>query len=266
MRIPVEISGMRTIFYLAKSNMLSLEAVSKLFKSAPLKKKIAVSDLSLHVPAKTVLGFLGPNGAGKSTTIKMVMDFIRPDSGVITLLGQTNRHTLSRKKVGFLPEHPYFYDHLTAWELLLFLGKTAGMDTRHIRERGGMLLERLLLSDAANKRLRTYSKGMQQRAGFAAALLHDPDLLILDEPLSGLDPMGRHMIITLLMELKQEGKTIFFSSHILNDIERLCDSVAILNQGRLLFHDSLAACTGNGATTLENAFVSMITKDNSSCQ
>ncbi|MFZ5776521.1 MAG: ABC transporter ATP-binding protein [Thermodesulfobacteriota bacterium] len=246
--------------------MLSLQAISKTFASGLSSRKAAIHDLSFTVPEKTVLGFLGPNGAGKSTTIKMVMDFIRPDKGDIRIFGQSHRESVSRKRVGFLPEHPYYYDNLTARELLDFLGKAAGIPASLIRSRGDALLDRLQLVDAADKLLRSYSKGMQQRAGFAAALLHDPDLLILDEPLSGLDPIGRHMIITLLMELKQQGKTIFFSSHILNDIERLCDSVAILNQGRLLFHDSLAVCTGNGATTLESAFVSMITQDDSTCQ
>jgi len=240
--------------------MLSLDLVTKSFPSGLTRRKVAVHTLSFTVPEKTVFGFLGPNGAGKSTTIKMVMDFIRPDTGKIHICGQSHREPLARKRLGFLPEHPYYYDNLTARELLNFLGKAADMPTSLIRSRGDALLERLQLADAADKLLRTYSKGMQQRAGFAAALLHDPDLLILDEPLSGLDPIGRHMIINLLMELKQAGKTIFFSSHILNDIERLCDSVAILNHGRLLFCDSLATCTG-GTSTLEEAFVTMITND-----
>lgn len=242
--------------------MLSLDSVNKSFLAGINKRITTIHNLSFSVPEKTVLGFLGPNGAGKSTTIKMVMDFIRPDSGSIKILGQSHKKPTARKRVGFLPEHPYYYDNLSARELLDFLGKVAGMSPRAIRDRGGDLLERLQLTEAADKLLRTYSKGMQQRAGFAAALLHDPDLLILDEPLSGLDPIGRHMIITLLEELKRAGKTIFFSSHILNDIERLCDTVAILNNGRLLFCDSLIACTNGGVATLEEAFVSIINNDN----
>lgn len=241
--------------------MLSIDSLNKSFPTGLKIRKPAVHELSFTVPEKTVLGFLGPNGAGKSTTIKMIMDFIRPDSGDIHIFGQNHRAPVARKRVGFLPEHPYYYDNLSARELLSFLGKAAGMSSGLIRSRGDALLERLQLAGAADTLLRAYSKGMQQRAGFAAALLHDPDLLILDEPLSGLDPIGRHMIITLLMELKQAGKTIFFSSHILNDIERLCDSVAILNRGKLLFCDSLSACTG-GTSSLEEAFVTMITNDN----
>lgn len=241
--------------------MLTLESITKSFTIGLKNRKNVLRDLSFTVPEKTVFGFLGPNGAGKSTTIKMIMDFIRPDFGQIHIFGQSQHKPSARKRVGFLPEHPYYYDNLSARELLAFLGKAAGMPSSLIRTRGNELLDRLRLTDAADKLLRTYSKGMQQRAGFAAALLHNPDLLILDEPLSGLDPIGRHMIISLLMELKQAGKTIFFSSHILNDIERLCDSVAILNRGRLIFCDSLANCTG-GTSSLEEAFVAMITKDN----
>lgn len=241
--------------------MLSIDSLTKSFATGIKTRTTAVHGLSFTVPEKTVLGFLGPNGAGKSTTIKMIMDFIRPDSGDIRIFGQNHREPMARKRVGFLPEHPYYYDNLSARELLGFLGKAAGMSASLIRSRGDALLDRLQLTSAADTLLRAYSKGMQQRAGFAAALLHDPDLLILDEPLSGLDPIGRHMIITLLMELKQAGKTIFFSSHILNDIERLCDSVAILNSGKLLFCDSLPACTG-GTSSLEEAFVTMITNDN----
>lgn len=242
--------------------MISLDLIVKSFTSGLNNRKTAIHNLSFTVTEKMVLGFLGPNGAGKSTTIKMIMDFIRPDKGEIRIFGQSHRQPEVRKKIGFLPEHPYYYDNLSARELLSFLGKTACMPHRLIRNRSDELLERLQLTDAADKLLRSYSKGMQQRAGFAAALLHDPDLLILDEPLSGLDPIGRHMIINLLMELKQAGKTIFFSSHILNDIERLCDSIAVLNHGKLLFYDSLSVCTRGGTATLEEAFVSMIKNDN----
>jgi ABC-2 type transport system ATP-binding protein len=240
--------------------MLVLKSISKAFTVAQ-KKKAIIDQLNLTVPSGTVLGVLGPNGAGKSTTIKMIMDFIRPDSGEVLICGKSHRDPQSRKKVGFLPEHPYYYDNLTSWELLTFIGKTSGMSRDTIRQRGNILLEKLQLIHAANDLLRTYSKGMQQRVGFAACLLHEPDLLILDEPLSGLDPIGRHLIISLLEELKNEQKTIFFSSHILNDIERICDSVAILNHGRLLFCDKLSQCTQNGTITLEDFFISMIQSD-----
>ncbi len=240
--------------------MLSLNKVSKTFHTGLLSRKEIIRDVNFSVEAQSVVGFLGPNGAGKSTIIKMIMDFIRPSSGEITINGCSNRESATRAHIGFLPEHPYFYDNLSARELLSFLGKTAGMPTKRIRQRSDQLLERLNLTEAANKLLRTYSKGMLQRAGFAAALIHDPDFLILDEPLSGLDPIGRHVIINLLLEQKAAQKTIFFSSHILNDIERLCDKTAILNQGRLLFNGDLESCIGTQGS-LEKAFVAIINQD-----
>lgn len=241
--------------------ILRIDNVSKSFNTSLFKKKQILHHVSLSLPQKRVMGFLGPNGAGKSTLIKTIMDFIRPDKGTIHIAGKMNNDSYSRGKVGFLPEHPYYYDNLTANELLLVFGKLAGMSPYDIKQRGEALLTKLHLIHAADKKLRTYSKGMQQRVGFALAIIHDPDLLILDEPLSGLDPMGRHMIIQLITDLKNDGKSIFFSSHILNDIERVCDLVAIINRGNILFQGNLQECIGT-CGNLENAFVQYINRDN----
>ena len=241
--------------------ILRIDHVSKSFTTSLFKKKQILHDVLLSLPQKRVMGFLGPNGAGKSTLIKTIMDFIRPDKGTIHIAGKVNNDSYARGKVGFLPEHPYYYDNLTANELLLVFGKLAGMSPDDIKQRGEALLTKLQLIHVADKKLRTYSKGMQQRVGFALAIIHDPDLLILDEPLSGLDPMGRHMIIQLITDLKNEGKSIFFSSHILNDIERVCDLVAIINRGKILFQGNLQECIG-ACRSLENAFVQFINRDN----
>lgn len=193
----------------------------------------ALNNVNFEVSSGEVFGFLGPNGAGKSTTIKILLNLIRPDSGRATILDTDVGRPKLRRHVGFLPENPYFYDYLTAWELLKFGGRTAGMDLLSIKKRGAEILERVNLQAAAHRQLRTYSKGMVQRAGLALALIHDPKVVILDEPMSGLDPLGRKMVGDLIMELKSEGKTVFFSSHVLNDVERFCDRAAIIVSGRL---------------------------------
>lgn len=214
----------------------------------------ALNDVSFEVSSGEVFGFLGPNGAGKSTTIKILLNLIRPDSGRATILDIDVSQPKLRRHVGFLPENPYFYDYLTAWELLKFGGRTAGMDRELINKRGAELLERVKLEVAAHRQLRTYSKGMVQRAGLALALIHDPKVVILDEPMSGLDPLGRKMVGDLIMELKSEGKTVFFSSHVLNDVERFCDRAAIIVGGRLRCVGSLAELVSNDES-LEDVFL-----------
>ena len=214
---------------------IETKSLSKVFKKDFSKKKIlALKSLSLKIEEGEVFGFLGPNGAGKSTTIKMLLNLIRPTSGTVTIMGQNPSDKNVRKLVGYLPENPYFYDHLSAKELLWFGGRSCNMDRSTIREKTIQLLEELELIDAMKRPLRTYSKGMVQRAGLALALIHDPKILILDEPMSGLDPMGRIKVFNLILKLKEEGKTIFFSSHILHDIERLCDRAGILINGDLI--------------------------------
>ncbi|MCD4755299.1 MAG: ABC transporter ATP-binding protein [Deltaproteobacteria bacterium] len=234
-----------------------LEGLSKSFTSGLAGKRKVLQEFDLCVEKGEVVGFLGPNGAGKSTVIKIILDFISPDTGQVLIKGITNRDYTVRRHIGYLSEHPCFYDRLTAKELLSFVGHMAGLPERVICERSGSLLEELNLHKVEGKALRFYSKGMLQRIGFAMALIHDPDILILDEPLSGLDPIGRRLVIDLLGKLKSKGKTIFFSSHLLNDIERVCDQVAIIDQGRLLFHGTIATLT-QGEQDLEQAFLAKI--------
>ena len=216
-------------------SLIEMDSVSKVFKKEFTKKEVhALRSLSLGIQEGEVFGFLGPNGAGKSTAIKLLLNLIRPSSGSLSIDGRSVSDKSVRRFIGYLPENPYFYDHLSARELLWFGGKSCNMDDAAIRQRTTTLLEELDLTDAMKRPLRSYSKGMVQRAGLALALIHDPKILILDEPMSGLDPMGRKKVFDLIFRLKQEGKTVFFSSHILHDIERLCDRAAILINGSLM--------------------------------
>ena len=235
--------------------MIVFEQVSKAFKGdIGVSRVQALRDVSFSVPSGEVFGFLGPNGAGKSTTIKILINLIRPDEGSASILGLDVARNEVRKKVGFLPENPYFYDYLTARELLWFGGKSAGLDKKTIDQNAAELLATVDLEQAANRQLRTYSKGMVQRAGLALALIHDPEVVILDEPMSGLDPLGRKMVGDLIIDLKSQGKTVFFSSHILNDVERFCDRVAIIAGGRLQKTGSLHELLSTGES-LEDVFL-----------
>jgi len=196
--------------------------------------RTAVDRLSLAIPHGETFGFLGPNGAGKSTAIKVLLNLIFPTSGQALLLGKPAADTAVRSRVGYLPESPNFYDHLTPEELLWFGGKTSGLTTNQIKERTHSLLDLVDLARVRRQRLRTFSKGMIQRAGVALALVNDPDVVILDEPMSGLDPLGRRLMADIIRRLKHDGKTVFFSSHILHDVEDLCDRVGIIVKGRLM--------------------------------
>ncbi len=214
--------------------LIEMNALTKVFKKDLSRKKVlALNSLTLQVLEGEVFGFLGPNGAGKSTTIKLLLNLIRPTSGSLSIDGKNVAHKNVRRMIGYLPENPYFYDHLSAKELLWFGGKSCDLHDEVIQQRTVKLLGELDLTDAMKRPLRSYSKGMVQRAGLALALIHDPKILILDEPMSGLDPMGRKKVFDLISSLKNEGKTVFFSSHILHDIERLCDRAAILINGAL---------------------------------
>lgn len=197
------------------------------------KKKTAVENVSLAIDSAEVFGIIGRNGAGKSTIIKMIMGFIRPDTGEIVIDGKKPSDPDSRLNVGYLPENPYFYDNLSAEELLKFSSYASGLDKKTAKKRIKLLLEQVGLYSERKQKLRTYSKGMTQRAGICFALVHDPDIIILDEPMSGLDPFGRKMVIDIIEDLKKRGKTVLFCSHILNDVERICDRVAIMESGKL---------------------------------
>lgn len=212
-----------------------LHEVSKTYNPGLFKNKVrAVHDLSFEVLRGEVLGLIGPNGAGKSTTIRLLLGLIRPDSGTILFRGKPLKDAAIQREIGYLPENPYLYDHLTLQELLDFCGQASGLESSQASRRGTELMEKLDLLHARKRPLRTFSKGMLQRAGICFALLHDPPMVILDEPMSGLDPIGRKMVFDLVMELKQQGKTVFFCSHILSDVERLCDRIGLMANGSLV--------------------------------
>jgi ABC-2 type transport system ATP-binding protein len=208
--------------------------------------KTAVHEISFAVPEGETFGLLGPNGAGKTTTLRMLLGLMPPSRGDATLLGLPAGTPESRAHVGFLPENPYFYDHLSALEFLEYSGELAGLTRGASRAQARELVERVGLAHAATTRMRKYSKGMLQRAGLAHALMGRPRLLFLDEPMTGLDPIGRHEVSELMRELKREGVTVVFSSHILHDVETLCDRVAILRAGRLLATGTLEDLLGDG--------------------
>ena len=208
--------------------------LSKLYRN-PWTLKVArgIEDLDLDVRRGEVLGYLGPNGAGKTTTHKLLVGLHKATRGHGWILGEPIENTRSRRSLGFLPEQPYFYDYLSGVEYLELAGRLSGLLAADARRRGLHWLGRVGLGDRPQLRLRKYSKGMLQRLGLAAALLHEPQLLILDEPMSGLDPFGRRDVRELILEQRERGTTVLFSSHILPDVELLCDRVAIILQGRL---------------------------------
>ncbi|RJO65189.1 MAG: ABC transporter ATP-binding protein [Myxococcales bacterium] len=195
----------------------------------------ALDSVSLAVERGEVFGCIGHNGAGKTTLIKILTGLIAASGGRATIMGRAVGDAAARRDVGFLPERPYFYEYLTAREALRFYGELSGMKAAEIVGHSRALFEMLDLTDAAGRLLKSYSKGMLQRFGMAQALVHDPHLVILDEPMSGLDPIGRGQIKAIIQRLKDEGKTIFFSTHILSDVEQLCDRVALLAHGKLWY-------------------------------
>ena len=214
---------------------LEIQGLSKSYPTGLWRKtlKSALDSLHLTVNEGETFGFLGPNGAGKTTTLKLLMGIIFPTAGSAQILGRHFHDPEVRRQIGFLPEQPYFYDYLSATELLDYYGRLSGLSSEERRRRIPALLERVGLADAGNQQLRKFSKGMLQRVGIAQAILHDPKIVFLDEPMSGLDPVGRREIRELLQGLKNEGKTVFFSTHILSDAEALCDRVAVIDKGVL---------------------------------
>jgi ABC-2 type transport system ATP-binding protein len=217
---------------MAAIEILGLE---KTYSTGFLRKrpKTALRPLNLQVEQGEVFGFLGPNGAGKTTTLKLLMGLIAPTAGTARILARDWRDPAVKKRIGFLPEQPYFYDHLTPSELLDYFGTLSGMPPAERRARIPAVLESVGLAPHANVQLRKFSKGMQQRVGIAQAVLHNPDIVFLDEPMSGLDPLGRREVREFIRTLNREGKTVFFSTHILSDAETLCHRVSVLNHGEL---------------------------------
>ncbi len=204
-----------------------------------LRRKRVLHRISFSVRQGEIFGFIGPNGAGKTTTLKVLMGLVRPSAGVASILGHDVRETAFRRHVGFLPENPYFYDFLTGREFLRFYARVSGVARRTREDRIAELLSKVGLADAADQRLRTYSKGMLQRVGIAQALVHDPAVVFLDEPMSGLDPIGRKEIRDLILRLHAEGKTVFMNTHILSDVEMICHRVAIIVRGRIRYEGSI---------------------------
>jgi len=222
----------------------------------------SLKSCTLDVQTGQTFGLLGANGAGKTTLLKLLLGIIQPTSGTAKLLGHDLGDRLSRQKIGYLPENAYYYDYLTGWELLDFIGSMFGMDSRLKNDRIAELLDLVGLaqSTARKKQIRQYSKGMVQRVGLAQALINDPELVFLDEPMSGLDPVGRYQIREIILTLKEQGKTVFFNSHILSDVELICDRIGILHKGELiaigtlnelLGSDQSFQVSGHGGTTAQ---------------
>jgi ABC-2 type transport system ATP-binding protein len=218
------------------------------------RPKLALRPLRLTIEEGEVFGFLGPNGAGKTTTLKLLMGLVFPTAGSARILGFEIDDPRVKSQIGFLPEQPYFYDHLNARELLNYYAQLSGVPAKGRTARVEQMLARVGLSDSATVQLRKFSKGMLQRVGLAQAILHDPRLVFLDEPMSGLDPMGRREVRDLIQQLRSEGKTVFFSTHILSDAEALCDRVAVIHQGELRGVGAVADLTSQTQGKVEIIF------------
>ena len=212
------------------------ENLTKEFKGKSLisrRRVKALDSLNLQVEGGEIFGYLGPNGAGKTTTFKLLLGLIFPTSGTASILGENIREVGFKAKVGFLPEQPYFYDYLTGEEFLSFYAQLFRFDKKTCKQKAQTLLETVGLAEAGSTQLRKFSRGMLQRIGIAQALINDPELVILDEPLSGLDPVGRKEIRDIILQLKADGRTVIFSSHILSDVEMICDRIGVLMHGQL---------------------------------
>jgi ABC-2 type transport system ATP-binding protein len=216
---------------------IDVRDLRKTYRTPFARRKVeALRGVTFEVQRGHIFGFVGPNGAGKTTTIRTLMGLIRPTSGSAMILGQKIPSRAARFKVGFLPESPYFYDYLTVGELLDLAGRLFGVPSDLRKKRANELIERVGLDRARSQSLKKFSKGMLQRAGLAQALMNDPELVVLDEPMSGLDPIGRKEVRELILSLRDQGKTVFFSTHILSDVEAITDRVAIVARGTLQAH------------------------------
>lgn len=224
-----------------KTKMFKAKDIEKTFKQDFWSKKFhALEDVSFEICPGDIVGFLGANGAGKTTLLKIIMGFIPADSGSIEFhesMGKSKKEIFS--KIGFLPERPYFYPYLKGRDFIKYVGRVSNVEKRTLNNRLEELSEEFKINHALDREIRGYSKGMLQRLGFVATLIHDPELIILDEPLSGLDPVGRKEIKDHLVKLNDKGKTVFFSSHIVSDIEEVCKKTVVLNEGRLAYQGEI---------------------------
>ena len=242
--------------------VVQTEQLSKVFRVGFWGKRVsAVDGLNMEVRRGEVFGFLGPNGAGKTTTLKMLMGLIYPTSGHARLFGQHLGDPQTKARLGFLPESPYFYDYLTSREFLGFYGHLFGLWGAVLDKRIDELLELVGMTHAKDLQLRKFSKGMLQRIGIAQALINDPELVVLDEPMSGLDPIGRKEVRDLILRLKDSGKTVLFSSHILHDAEVLCDRVAMILKGRLVACGRVTDLLDQGASHQVELVVDRLTSE-----
>ena len=232
--------------------MIEIRNLTKIYRSGFfLRKKVGVQNLSLQVEKGEVFGFLGQNGAGKTTTIKVLVGLSHPTSGEVLILRQKVEHKAVRRSIGYVPESPYFYEYLTAQETMQFYSQLYGLPRSVWKQRIPELLELVGLTQEAGKQIRRYSKGMRQRLGLAQALLADPPVVIMDEPTSGLDPLGRRLVKELILQLKEKGKTVFFSSHILPDVEAICDRVGLIHKGKLVREGTVEDLVGAEPAKIE---------------
>ena len=230
--------------------------ISKTYKYG-FKKNQVLKGLVLEIKQGEIFGFVGPNGAGKSTSINIALDFVQPDSGKVFIRNYPSTDPKSRVHLGYMPENPHLSEQLSPRELLEFGGLVSKVEKKKLNERIESILDKLKLLHVIDRPVRTFSKGMKQRAALAMATIHDPEILILDEPMSGLDPMGRKIVADLILELKEQGKTIFFSTHILNDVQTLCNRITVIHKGSILYTGDIKGFQKNH-DTLEEAFVTAI--------
>jgi ABC-2 type transport system ATP-binding protein len=256
----VRLGRQAAVFVKVMDTILETKNLRVEYRSRELKQaaKLALKGLNLRVNAGEVFGFLGPNGAGKTTTMNVLLGYVNPTEGEAFLFDVNVREPIARQRIGYLPELTYYYKFLTAEELLRFYARIFGIPKAETEKRIDQLLKLVELDHARKRPIRTYSKGMQQRAGLAQALINNPDLLLLDEPTSGLDPLGRMKVREIIQRLKNEGKTVFFSSHELGEVETVCDRVAILHQGELKIEGRVSDLVSQYQCNLEQIFLKVV--------